>query len=134
LLAFAAAALVFLLQVRVIALDLLDQRIASTTPAVLSATTTQIKDGLANNLGLACAFDGLVKGAYESWLCKAPSGAPPSLVYLYSRKLASDRSDYLSASTDDSDAPAFFAGVLRMLSRKSMARCCKIGSPALPLL
>jgi hypothetical protein len=114
-LAFAVAALLIILQARAIAQDLLAQRLARNAPAVLSATTTQIKSGLVENLGLTCVFDGMFRETYETWFCSSSSTTQPARVYLYSRKSAPDRSDYLSASTDQSNAPSFFDSVLQIV-------------------
>jgi hypothetical protein len=109
-----AAALLFMRSAYNTSGDLLAGLSAPESAAVLSLPSAEIRAGLSGDLGLICQYNGIYRENYESWLCKKPPSAAPALVYVYSRKLALEKTDYLIAKALRSDAPAFFTNVLRL--------------------
>ncbi len=124
-----AAALLFMRSAYGASGDMLDGRSTPENAAVFSLPSAEIRAGLASNLGLVCQYNGIYRENYESWLCKNPPTASPALVYVYSRKLALEKTDYLIAKAIQPDAPAFFTGSPPGRASSSQTpSCCKIGS------
>jgi hypothetical protein len=94
--------------------DMLAGRTPQESAAVLPVASADLRAGLSTKLGLACQYSGIYHETYESWLCKDPSGVASALVYIYSRKQALEKTDYLIAKASQPDAPAFFAGLLEV--------------------
>ena len=109
-----AAALMFMRSAYSTSGDMLAGRPNPEIAAVLPLPSAEIRAGLSKDLGLTCQYNGIYHETYESWLCKNPPGAEPVLVYVYSRKQDLEKSDYLIAKANQSDAPAFFASLLKL--------------------
>jgi hypothetical protein len=109
-----AASLLFIRSAYSASSDLLAGRSSPESGAVFPVPTTEIRAGLSSELGLLCTYSGIYRETYESWLCKNPPAAGPALVYIYSRKLDLEKTDYLIAKAVEPDAPAFFTNVLQV--------------------
>lgn len=109
-----AAALMFMRSAYSTSGDLLAGRTPPETAAVLPVANAELRAGLSSNLGLVCQYNGIYHETYESWLCKAPSGAASPSVYIYSRKQALEKTDYLIAKANQPDAPAFFTALFQV--------------------
>lgn len=114
-----AAALMFMRSAYGASGDMLSGRTPPETAAVLPVASAEIRVGLSDDLGLVCQYNGIYHETYESWLCKNPPGAGPALVYIYSRKQALEKTDYLIAKASLPQAPAFFAELSRVVLPQS---------------
>jgi hypothetical protein len=109
-----AAALMFMRSAYNTSGDLVAGRATPEIAAVIPVASSEIRAGLSDQLGLVCNYNGIYHETYESWLCKNPPGAGPGLVYVYCRKQALEKTDYLLAKADRSAAPAFFASLFKV--------------------
>jgi len=104
-----AAALMFMRSAYNSSGDMFANRSPEAFAAVLPMTNAELRAALAARMGLNCQYDGIYREAYESWLCRDASGASTARVYIYSRKQALDKTDYLTAQAEAAEAAAFFA-------------------------
>jgi hypothetical protein len=107
-----AASLLFIRSAYSASGDLLATRSSHDSAAVFPVTTSEIRAGLSSDLNLVCTYSGIYRETYESWLCKNPPSGGPALVYIYSRKLDLEKTDYLIAKALQPEAPVFFTDVL----------------------
>lgn len=109
----AAAAGLFVLGAYRVGQSLVTQLAANNIPAAVPAQTEDLKKALARDLGMTCQ-SGRFR-AYTTWECAGPAsaGTTHSYVRIYSRERASDRVDYISALTGETDQQelAFFVTV-----------------------
>jgi hypothetical protein len=109
-----AAALMFMRSAYSSSGDMLAGRSPADSAAVFPVASAELRAGLSTSLSLDCQYNGIYNETYESWLCKNAPGSGPALVYVYSRKQALEKTDYLIAKASQSGAPAFFTGVLQV--------------------
>jgi hypothetical protein len=114
-----AAALMFMRSASGATGDMLAGHATPDVAAVFPVASVELRTGLSTSLGLACQYNGIYHETYEGWLCKNPSGAVPAQVYVYSRKQALEKTDYLVARADQALAPPFFAGLLKVVLPQS---------------
>jgi hypothetical protein len=114
-----AAALMFMRSAYSTSGDMLTGRPNPEIVAVLPIPSAEIRSALSNNLGLICQYNGIYRQTYESWLCKNPPGSGPATVFVYSRKQALEKTDYLIAKANQPDASAFFTSLLKLVLPQS---------------